>query len=445
MGKTKSSDKKGKLREKDKHQFPSRHSAGGGIVGRDSPKLLSRRPLITMRGPTLSSLEGEIELLQAWVKRCSAVSLFFALQVWGRGGSTKFLLSDVPQTFSLLPDLPQLQLIILQLSSNGGQDLSQPANISTTQSGHWEIFPQVRPPHHTPNWAHVTRWCLISGCESPQGGGFCHTPVLLRRRPSGFSSAASSFSSRGTSSSSRHRISSHASDFRSSGSGPGSDHPSLSQQGSCVSTHSGRSNLRTPCRDLLSTFSSQSSLPSPGQDPAGKQKVFGSTGSLQSTSGLRRSELFRSQPDGSSEESDQQSRRQAPANRQFGSQLRDQKQIQSASPVFTSQTIKDDGPTRRSPSPIKWVISPVKSKLLRKSSSSLKFRANSPPWETSQRSKSTSPLMVSGENYGGKLKTSPSHCSLRRNSTAGGQKKASNGNGTKKKLGFHFMGHSTNQ
>ena len=65
MVKTKTSDKKGKLREKDKQQFAGRHSAGGGVVGRDSPKLLSRRPLITMRGPTLSSLEGEVELLQA--------------------------------------------------------------------------------------------------------------------------------------------------------------------------------------------------------------------------------------------------------------------------------------------------------------------------------------------------------------------------------------------
>ena len=65
MVKTKTWDKKGKLREKDKQHLPGRHSAGGGVVGRDSPKLLSRRPLITMRGPTLSSLEGEVELLQA--------------------------------------------------------------------------------------------------------------------------------------------------------------------------------------------------------------------------------------------------------------------------------------------------------------------------------------------------------------------------------------------
>lgn len=66
MVKTKTSDKKGKLKEKDKQdKVHGRHSAGGGVVGRDSPKLLSRRPLITMRGPTLSSLEGEVELLQA--------------------------------------------------------------------------------------------------------------------------------------------------------------------------------------------------------------------------------------------------------------------------------------------------------------------------------------------------------------------------------------------
>ena len=70
MVKTKTSDKKVKLREKDKQQVHGRQSGGGGggggvVVGRDSPKPLSRRPLITMRGPTLSSLEGEVELLQA--------------------------------------------------------------------------------------------------------------------------------------------------------------------------------------------------------------------------------------------------------------------------------------------------------------------------------------------------------------------------------------------
>ena len=31
---------------------------------RESPKLFLRRPLITMRGPTLSSLDGEVELLR---------------------------------------------------------------------------------------------------------------------------------------------------------------------------------------------------------------------------------------------------------------------------------------------------------------------------------------------------------------------------------------------
>ena len=74
MVKTKTADKKGKLREKEKQQVHGRNSGcggsivgvgGGGVVGRDSPKLLSRRPMITMRGPTLSSLEGEVELLQA--------------------------------------------------------------------------------------------------------------------------------------------------------------------------------------------------------------------------------------------------------------------------------------------------------------------------------------------------------------------------------------------
>ena len=33
-------------------------------VHRESPKIFLRRPLITMRGPTLSSLDGEVELLR---------------------------------------------------------------------------------------------------------------------------------------------------------------------------------------------------------------------------------------------------------------------------------------------------------------------------------------------------------------------------------------------
>ena len=334
-------------------------------------------------------------------------------------------------------------------SLSTSQRLLSPARtLGNTSSGQ---INHTTPHHTTPDWPHMTRWCFSGGSESPQPGGSPYTPGPLRRRPSGFSSAASSFSSRGTSSSSRHRFSSHASDLRSSGSGPGSDHLSLSQQGSGVSSHSGRSNLRTPCRDLLSAFSSQSSLPSPGhsQDTAGNQRGFGSTGSLHSSSGLHGRELFRSQPDGSSEESDQQSRRQAPASQQVRCQLRDQKQTQSVSPVFIPQTIKDEAPTQRSPSPIKRVISPVKSKILRKSSSSSKFRSNSPSWETSERSQSTSPL--SGEKHGGKLKGSQSQSSLRRNSVelkfpeSGGQKKPSNVSGTKKKLGFPFMGHSTNQ
>ena len=84
-----------------------------------------------------------------------------------------------------------------------------------------------------------------------------------RRHLSGFSSNASSFSSRGSSASSRYRerLSTTNSDARSSGSYL-SDHLSLSQQPSNLSTFSNRSNLRTPCKDLVSAFSSQTSLQS---------------------------------------------------------------------------------------------------------------------------------------------------------------------------------------
>ena len=51
------------------------------------------------------------------------------------------------------------------------------------------------------------------------------------------------------------------SEARSSGSYLG-DHLSLSQQPSNLSTFSNRSNLRTPCKDLVSAFSSQTSLQS---------------------------------------------------------------------------------------------------------------------------------------------------------------------------------------
>ena len=76
MIKTKSSDKKGKHRDreinKDKSQvygrnitrFPAPRDCGE-TVGKDVPKVMNRRPLITMRGPTLSSIEGELELLRA--------------------------------------------------------------------------------------------------------------------------------------------------------------------------------------------------------------------------------------------------------------------------------------------------------------------------------------------------------------------------------------------
>lgn len=80
MIKTKSSEKKVKHRDreisKDKKQVYGRNITRNpgprecsetGV--RDSPRMLPRRPLITMRGPTLSSIEGELELLRAeWVE-----------------------------------------------------------------------------------------------------------------------------------------------------------------------------------------------------------------------------------------------------------------------------------------------------------------------------------------------------------------------------------------
>ena len=73
----KGSDKKGNHREKDnikdKRQIYGsnigKHTGGRdstvGAGAKDSPRLLARRPMITMRGPTLSSIEGEVELLNA--------------------------------------------------------------------------------------------------------------------------------------------------------------------------------------------------------------------------------------------------------------------------------------------------------------------------------------------------------------------------------------------
>ena len=105
-----------------------------------------------------------------------------------------------------------------------------------------------------------------SSYQHPFPGPYMSSPSSFKRRQSGYSSACSSAHgslssdprsapSRHSSSSSRFRFGSAASDIRSSCSG--AEHVSLSHQGSNMST---RSNLRTPCRDLKSAFSSQSSL-----------------------------------------------------------------------------------------------------------------------------------------------------------------------------------------
>ena len=107
---------------------------------------------------------------------------------------------------------------------------------------------------------------ISSTNQPPIPGPHISSPSSFRRRQSGFSSACSSahgsissdprsVGSRQSSSSSRYRFGSAASDLRSSCSG--AEHVSLSHQGSNMSA---RSNLRTPCRDLKSAFSSQSSL-----------------------------------------------------------------------------------------------------------------------------------------------------------------------------------------
>ena len=150
----------------------------------------------------------------------------------------------------------------------------------------------------------------------------------------------------------------------------------------------GRSNLRTPCRDLLSTFSSQSSLQS--QDSGHHKRSLAQPEDVQS--------LTR--------------------------------------PVFTSQPNmkNEEAAAGRSPSPKVRAAS----KILHKSSSSSRVRTNS-PWDTTERSQSASPLASTSQR---KLKSSQSHSSLRRNSVDQQQKKE--GGISKKRFGFHFMGHSTN-
>ena len=172
----------------------------------------------------------------------------------------------------------------------------------------------------------------------------------------------------------------------------------------------GGSNLRTPCRDLLSNFSSQSSLQSPGPTSHHSQDSL----NLQ----------LRSQHHGDSQESDLQLRRQTFSRPMF-------------SPLPSLRN--EEGTVRRSPSPISRAAlgSPVKSKILRKSSSSSRFRADS-PLETTERSQSASPLP---SDTASNLRPSQSHSSLRRNSTDQELKKSAEF--SKKKFSFHFMGHST--
>ena len=161
----------------------------------------------------------------------------------------------------------------------------------------------------------------------------------------------------------------------------------------------GRSNLRTPCRDLLSTFSSQSSLQS--QDSGHHKRSLAQPEEIQSDCQARR-----------------------PLTR----------------PVFTSQpNMKDEeAAAGRSSSPKVRAGSPAASTILHKSSSSSRVRTNS-PWDTTERSQSASPLASTSQR---KLKSSQSHSSLRRNSVDQQQKKE--GGISKKRFGFHFMGHSTN-
>ena len=57
-------------RHRDQHaqpsymQQPAHTRAKSREIHRESPKIFLRRPLITMRGPTLGSLDGEVELLE---------------------------------------------------------------------------------------------------------------------------------------------------------------------------------------------------------------------------------------------------------------------------------------------------------------------------------------------------------------------------------------------
>ena len=172
----------------------------------------------------------------------------------------------------------------------------------------------------------------------------------------------------------------------------------------------GRSNLRTPFRDLLSNFSSQSSLQSPGPTTNDSQDSLNSQ---------------RLQHHGEFEPSDLHLRRQA-----------------FTRPMFSPQpTVRnEEGSLRRSPSPKTRVVSPVKGKILRKSSSSSRFKADS-SLETKERSQSASPVPTELTTN---IRPSQSHSSLRRNSIdQAGKKYVEATECSKKKFKFHFMGHST--
>lgn len=105
-----------------------------------------------------------------------------------------------------------------------------------------------------------------SNSHHPFPGPSTHNQHSFKRRQSGYSSACSSahgsFSSDPRSGLSRHSSSSPRFRLGSDPRGPvsGPEHVTLSQQGSNISS---RSNLRTPCKDIRSAFSSQSSLYSP--------------------------------------------------------------------------------------------------------------------------------------------------------------------------------------
>ena len=215
--------------------------------------------------------------------------------------------------------------------------------------------------------------------------------------------------------------------------------------------------------------------------------LFGSTGSLQSFSGKHTRELFRTQPDGSSEDSESQvaikGRKNINTRRSTYTKVDKpiQKDIRIPSPVHISPTPSSTG---KSPSPtfsyksqhtlknedpaspvqtgaFRRSPSPVDRRILRKTNLLNKRRSPSPPSSElgkqspspTFKTKSPSPSALSKPLK--KISPSSSHNIFRRSSSSAkaAQRRSSSpdqktrpaSSQARKRLGFFFMGHSTGQ